>query len=58
MILTHFSGSAWCFLVFLRFLRQKAIERVLAVRLTGVMVNGSGFREGSTGFAVGCSVSD
>ncbi|WP_260839512.1 hypothetical protein, partial [Escherichia coli] len=28
-ILTHFSGSAWCFLVFLRFLRQNASESVL-----------------------------
>ncbi|MHC9367124.1 hypothetical protein ACYZFS_28285, partial [Klebsiella pneumoniae] len=28
-ILTRFSGFAWCFLVFLRFLRQKAIEGVL-----------------------------
>ncbi|CSS91015.1 Uncharacterised protein [Shigella sonnei] len=43
------------FLVFLSFLRQRASERA---RTTGVMVNGSGFREGSTGFAVGCSVSD
>lgn len=28
-------------------------ERVLAVRATGVMVNGSGLREDSTGFVVG-----
>ena len=28
-ILTRFSGFAWCFPVFLRFLRQKAIEGVL-----------------------------
>ncbi|MGK3295897.1 hypothetical protein ACSLNR_28520, partial [Escherichia coli] len=28
-ILTRFSGLAWCFLVFLRFLRQKATEGVL-----------------------------
>ncbi|HFW2974728.1 TPA: hypothetical protein ACTDME_004760 [Salmonella enterica subsp. enterica] len=57
-ILTRFSGFAWCFLVFLCFLRQKAIEGVLAVRTTGVMVNGSDLREGSTGFVVGGSVSD
>jgi hypothetical protein len=39
-------------------LRQEATEGVLAVRATGVMVNGSVLREGSTGFVVGGSVSD
>ena len=43
------------FLVFLSFLRLRAFQRV---RTTGVMVNGSGLREDSTGFVVGGSVSD
>ncbi len=41
------------FPVFLRFLRQEATEGVLRGTSTGVMVNGSGLREDSTGFVVG-----
>ncbi|RXC00811.1 hypothetical protein EPS81_24295 [Escherichia coli] len=44
--------------LFAFFCARKRLRAFYRVRTTGVMVNGSGFREGSTGFAVGCSVSD
>ncbi|HIB0512695.1 TPA: hypothetical protein ACWSZD_005152, partial [Escherichia coli] len=42
-ILTRFSGLAWCFLVFLRFLRQKATEGVLRGAYNGIYGKWIGF---------------
>ncbi|WP_249942853.1 hypothetical protein, partial [Escherichia coli] len=53
-----FLFTPWKTSLFAVFASESRSARFNGAYNTGVMVNGSVFREGSTGFAVGCSVSD